>query len=265
MHLFFLSNLKVPFEVIVVDDFHSRTEFKALSRIPGIRYFKNTEQRGLAHWNIGASESRSSYLALIGSPCILCKGSLTEMTTLLDIRENVGSTAPMIVVNDGSVWNAGNLINDELLTATLQHSIYPDSGEYKATRRVDYCLEDLILTRKKALSEVGGFSTNYITERYIFMDYGLKLKKRGYATFVLPNIHVLRRNHANNKKTASSIDYKRLYKDWEDGYHRLYSNSPESIVTDIDNRPLSERPPGKIGCTFAHLLHRYSLMSSHAI
>jgi GT2 family glycosyltransferase/glycosyltransferase involved in cell wall biosynthesis len=181
-----------PYEIIVVNDASSDWTKSALSNIRGIRVINVVGNLGyLRATNLGISETRGKYVALLNNDTIPISGWLDRLVSELESDSKIGIAGAKLlypnmqvqelgsqIFSDGSGWNLGK---------------YADhfSPEHSFTREVDYVSAAAILVRSDLLAKTNGFDELYIPAYYEDVDLAMQARKNGLKVVAVHDSFVI--------------------------------------------------------------------------
>jgi len=165
----------VGHEIIVVDNASSDgTDEFVKKNYPEIILIPNKRNIGFAAANNRAiEESRSKYVLLINSDCMVYKKSLGSLVEFMEKNPEVGIAGPKIVNSDGTIQFSCRRFPSVFNAAahTILTNIFPDnpfSKKYKLADigrdnpfKVDWVSGSCMIIRRKALEDTGILDENY--------------------------------------------------------------------------------------------------------
>lgn len=165
----------VEYEIIVVDNASGDGTDEFVKRnYPEIILISNNRNIGFAAANNRAIEkSRSKYVLLINSDCMVYKKSLDNLVEFMEKNPEVGIAGPKIVNSDGTIQFSCRRFPSVFNAAahTILTNIFPDnpfSKKYKLADigrdnpfKVDWVSGSCMIIRRKALEDTGILDENY--------------------------------------------------------------------------------------------------------
>ncbi len=181
-----------PFELIVVDNNSTDQAPELLSRIEGARHIRNDRN---VHFvpavNQAANIARGKYLLLLNSDAILLPGALETSVETLESADDIGAVGGKIVLLDGSLQEAGNIVWRDGSCAGYGRGEDPRAPAFMFRRDVDYCSGAFLLTRRDVFERMNGLDEIFKPVYYEETDYCLRLRDAGHRTVYEPRSVVL--------------------------------------------------------------------------
>jgi GT2 family glycosyltransferase len=191
-----------PYEVIVINDASNDWTKSALANVRGIRVINIQENLGyLRATNLGISNSRGKYAALLNNDTIPISGWLDRLVDQLESDSQIGIAGAKLlypnmqvqelgsqIFNDGSGWNLGKYTDHFL-------------PEHSFTREVDYVSAAAILVRSDFLAKTNGFDELYTPAYYEDADLAMQARKYGLKVVAVHDsfvIHIEGGSHGDN-------------------------------------------------------------------
>ncbi len=190
----------VALEVIVVDNASSDGSAEMVAReFPRVRLIANRENRRFAIGNNQAlREARGEYLLLLNSDTVVLDRALVKMVEFMDANNGVGALGCRLVARDGAPTRSFGVFPSlmvvvafssgparRLMRSTVAKANGVPSGECRGPVDVDWPSGACLMTRRRALDEVG-----LLDESFLFygeeVDFCWRLKARGWRRMLLP-------------------------------------------------------------------------------
>jgi len=213
------------FEVIVVDNGSTNDSVKELrSRFKSIIVIETGDNLGFAGGcNVGiecALKNNSDYIFLLNNDAIIEKGALTDMINLANSDTKIGIVSPKIYFFNNSlsmpkIWYGGANLNLKLGRTSMAGYKKFETGQFDATRVVNFVSGCAMLVRSEVIRNVGMFDIEFFN---IFedADFCTRVSTKGYKLVYYPSAVV------HHKESAS--------------FGTLYS--PFSVYFQVRNRLL---------------------------
>jgi N-acetylglucosaminyl-diphospho-decaprenol L-rhamnosyltransferase len=218
------------YEVIVVDN-ASPEGPGGLENLPGVQFVQSDRNGGFgAGCNLGARYSSGRYLLFLNPDTRLANNVAGCLMSFLDGHPGVGAAGPMILEEDGRVFEAARflptLLNEFLAHATLNLR-FPDCGwisqpylarrEYLSTREVESVIGACLIVRAELFRALGGFD-----EKFFLYSEELDLCNRiRQAGFEIWYVHTAKLMHSRQKSTLQLFGSARKV-EFQDIRSRLY-------------------------------------------
>jgi GT2 family glycosyltransferase len=190
------------YELIVVDNASPDGTAQFLtSEVQGVRLVLNEENRGfLLGSNQGAQAATGRYLCFLNSDAFVEPGWLPPLLEHFERDADVGAVVPLFLHPDGSVQEAGSVVDYLGWALALGDGADPERFEFRFPREIDFGSAACFLTPRLLFEEVGGFEPAYAPGYFEDVDYCFALKARGFRTIFEPRSRVVHVRSA----TASS-------------------------------------------------------------
>lgn len=171
----------VPLEIIVIDNHSTDQTEKLLKKINVSRVIRNNE-------NLHFLKACNQALEFVSTPNILFLNNDTEISDnaissaldTLNENENHGAVGAKLILPDGTLQEAGNIIWRDGSCLSYGRGDDPNLPEYNFRRSVDYCSGAFLLTRTSLFKKHGGFDTQFAPAYYEETDYCLWLQENGF-------------------------------------------------------------------------------------
>jgi glycosyltransferase involved in cell wall biosynthesis len=98
----------------------------------------------------------------------------------------VGAVGGKILLANGALQEAGNLIWSDGSALGYGRGDDPNSPQYEFRRPVDFCSGVFLLTPRKLFADLGGFSSEFAPAYYEDADYCMTLWQRGFQVIYEP-------------------------------------------------------------------------------
>lgn len=186
-----------PIEVIVLDDGSTDGSGDVAKRfVPPVRYYFQPNAGLGAARNMGISLAQGSVFAFLDSDDVWLEGKLTRQMAVLDDNPEVD-----MVFGYARQFASPELDQQSKTKIRSSDEVLP--GYFAGT----------MLIKRDAFYRVGLFETDWRVGE--FVDWYLKAMERGLKSFLLPEVVMKRRIHANNmgiRERKHQTDYVRILK-----------------------------------------------------
>ena len=181
------------YEIIVVDNSSGTAEIDWLyGQAPMARIIPLGANKffGEAN-NIGVEAARGRYACLLNNDAFVSPGWLTPLVDILASDSKVGAVGPSFRYPDGSLREAGALVNSDGSVVQLGKGGRGDDPMFNTARTVDYVSAACILLRRDDFLRVLGFDLTWDPAYYEDVDLCLKLRLTGLRTVYCPGSVVI--------------------------------------------------------------------------
>ena len=251
---------RIAFEMIIVVDDISIKSTAEISNITGVRYIWHGKVLGRSDsYNQAVRDARGQYILFLDSSAIVLGTWLEVMLEQMHSIRNAGAVSPLALAKDGSVFDAGAMLNDSLMPEMIKEPEHPSDAQFAKPWRLDCCSSDCLLIRKELFILVGGFSDYFIGDNWFFIDFCLKLHIYGYGFFIVSAARILHRGAvvaaAKKLNAVDKLDHGKLVEKWKPYRDEIKISSPECIIKDFVRIDPSVRQPGSIAI-HAHIYYK---------
>lgn len=186
------------YEVIVVDnDSPDDTAERVREEVEGAVLVFNDVNTGFGGAsNQGAERARGRYLCFLNSDATVQDGWLPP---LLDVfaDETAGAAVPVLLNPDGSIQEAGSVVDSVGWALALGEGESPDAFANRFKRAVDFASAACMLVERETFLELGGFDPAYGVGYFEDVDLCFKLRERGLRTIYEPRSRVVHERHGS--------------------------------------------------------------------
>lgn len=202
--------------VIVHNGNLTADQTRALEAIPGVRLvpyaapaFNFSEKL-----NLGVAAARGAYICLLNDDveAITPRGG-EQLVSYLAVNPKVGAIGPLCLREDDTIQQNGVILLGDLGPAHAGDQRPRDFSGHQGMlrcRREAFCIGGAILfIRKETYDLAGGFAED-LPLNYNDVDFGLRLRERGYSCVVDPAIEVYHFESAT-KVGTSAVEQERLF------------------------------------------------------
>jgi N-acetylglucosaminyl-diphospho-decaprenol L-rhamnosyltransferase len=181
-------------------------------RFPWAHLVASSENLGFGRAvNLVANRTSSPWIAPANADIALCPGAIDALLDAGARDPGAGAIGPRLVLPDGSTQHSAFAFPTVPYTALLATGAFrllpwlgdryavPSFWEKERARRVPWVVAALVLVRRRAWDEVGGFDERqwmYAED----LDLGWRLRQAGWATRYEPRAHVLHESAASTTK-----------------------------------------------------------------
>jgi GT2 family glycosyltransferase len=186
------QNTDPEFEVVVVDNASLDGAADRLrEEVEGATLLFNEANVGFgAATNQAAAAARGELLCLLNSDALVEPNWLPPLIETLEVPR-VGAVVPMLLNADGSLQEAGSVIDSVGWAIAVGGGESPDRREYRFRREIDFGSAACLLMRRSDFLDVGGFDDAYAPAYFEDVDLSFKLKERGLRTMYEPRSRVV--------------------------------------------------------------------------
>ena len=208
------------YEVIVVDSASpDDTPQRLTGEVDGANIVLSKENLGFGGGsNLGAQKARGTYLCFLNSDAMVEPGWLVPLLEILEEDPTAGAAVPMLLNPDGSIQEAGSVIDSVGWPLAFGRGESPETLEHRFRREVDYGSAACVLVRRENFEAVGGFDAAYGIGYFEDVDLCFKLKERGLRTIYEPRsrvVHVLHGSGTSGQAQQRMIANRALfYRRW---------------------------------------------------
>ena len=194
-----LERTEPVYEVVVVDSASpDETPQRLNEEVEGVTLVLSHENLGFgAGSNRGAERAKGRYLCFLNSDALVEPGWLEPLLEVLDEDERAGAVVPMLLNPDGSIQEAGSVIDSVGWSLALGRGESPDSLGHRFRREIDYGSAACLLIRREDFWAVDGFDPAYGIGYFEDVDLSFKLKDRSLRTIYEPRSRVVHELHGS--------------------------------------------------------------------
>jgi GT2 family glycosyltransferase len=194
-----VENTQEPFELLLVDNASpDETLSHVREEISGAHLIANETNRGFGDAsNQGAEAARGRYLCFLNSDALVLPGWLGPLLETLESDPSVGAVVPMFLNEDGTIQEAGSVIDSAGHAHAVGSGADPADFEYRFPREVDYASAACLVVPRNVFTDVGGFDPRYAPMYFEDVDLCFKLRDRALRTMYEPRSRVVHIRHAS--------------------------------------------------------------------
>ena len=179
----------VTFETIVVDNASSDRTPELLACLRGAQVVRNETNVGfLRAAQQGAALATGRYIAFLNSDAILQPGALKAAVAALDAEPDIGVLGGRVVLTDGGLQEAGNVIFSDGSTGGIGRLEDAFGHAARAARPTDYVSGVFLVTPTSLWKLLGGFDEAYAPAYYEDTDYCVRVWQAGFRVSYEPSV-----------------------------------------------------------------------------
>jgi O-antigen biosynthesis protein len=188
-----VDNTSQPFELLLVDNASpDSTQVRVQEEVVGGKLIVNETNRGFGNAsNQGAEAARGRYVCFLNSDALVLPGWLEPLLETLESDPSNGAVVPLFLNEDGSIQEAGSVIDSIGYAHAVGSGADPSQLEYRFRREVDFGSAACLLVGRDVFTEVGGFDPCYEPAYFEDVDLCFKLRRRGLRTMYEPRSRVV--------------------------------------------------------------------------
>jgi GT2 family glycosyltransferase len=181
------TTVRMPAEVVIVDNGSSDHSAALLDRVSGARIVRNADNRHfLSGVNQAADLARGEALLLLNSDACLRGGALEAAWRTLVDNQDASAVGGPIVLPDGALQEAGSIIWGDGNCSGYGRGCDPEAPEFQFVREVDYCSAAFLLVRRADFARLGGFDATFAPAYYEDSDFCMRLRAAGRRVLYEP-------------------------------------------------------------------------------
>lgn len=186
-----LKSSLVKFATIIIDNASSDDTKKLLDQVDGCQIIYNQDNVGfLRGCNQAAELVRSEYILFLNNDTEVFPGSVEAALTRLQNDKTIGAVGGRIILPNGTLQEAGNIIWRDGNAVGYARGEAPDFGPAMFVREVDYCSGAFLMTRAELFARQGGFDARYLPAYYEETDFCMNLRKMGLKIMYEPRVAI---------------------------------------------------------------------------
>jgi GT2 family glycosyltransferase/LmbE family N-acetylglucosaminyl deacetylase len=194
----------VPLEIIVIDNHSTDQTEHLLKKIKVSHVIRNSENlHFLKACNQALDFVSTGNILFLNNDTEISKHAISSALATLNENEHNGAVGAKLILPDGSLQEAGNIIWRDGSCQSYGRGDDPALPEYNFRRYVDYCSGAFLLTRTSLFKKHGGFDTQFAPAYYEETDYCLWLQENGFRVVYNPFSEVYHLEFGSSDKSKS--------------------------------------------------------------
>lgn len=199
-----VAHVRVPHEVIIVDNASSDDTGALLDRVNGGRMLRSGRNLGfLAGANAAADVARGQYLLFLNNDTELLPGAVDSAMRTIGSETSIGVVGGRLILPDGALQEAGGIIWRDGSCEGHGRGESPFAPIYAFRRDVDFCSGAFMLTPRDLFHGAGGFDDAYSPAYYEDADYCVRVWKAGQRVVYDPAAVVLHHEFGSSSPGAA--------------------------------------------------------------
>jgi len=198
------ENTDAPYELILVDNASPDDSLAQVEKhVAGATVIRNTTNLGFgAASNQGARQSRGRYLCFLNTDALVQPGWLPPLVeTFADPR--VGAVVPMYLNENGTVQEAGSVVDSVGHAHMVGRDGDPDDFRYRFRREIDFGSAACMLVPAGLFLELDGFDELFSPGYFEDTDLCFRLHERGLSTIYEPRSRVVHLMHGSGTSESA--------------------------------------------------------------
>lgn len=180
--------IDTPTEVLIVDNASTDRTAELLARTRGCRVLQQTENLHFLHAaNLGAAQAQGKMLLFLNNDTQVRPGAISSALGAFEDRPDAGAVGGRIILLDGSLQEAGNIVWRNGSCHGYGRGCNPDGEEFQFRREVDYCSGAFLMVPRQLFEQLGGFDTRFAPAYYEEVDLCMRLRQAGHPVIYEPN------------------------------------------------------------------------------
>lgn len=197
-------------EVILVDNASSDLTNALLERIDGAVILRYQENLGFIRAvNAASDKATGDYLLLLNNDAELIAGSLDAALERLTSDESIQAVGGPVLLLDGSLQEAGNIIWSDASCLGYGRGQSPDADKFQHVRNVDYVSGAFMLTPLARFRALGKLDERFAPAYYEESDYCARLWQQGFRVVYEPRARIRHFEFASSESSDWAIAQQR--------------------------------------------------------
>ena len=204
------SAIDVPSEVIIVDNASTDLTVALCERVVGARLIRNKQNLHFLHAvNQAAPTTRGNAVLLLNNDTSIKRGSIVAAYMRLQQEENVGAVGGKIVLLDGLLQEAGNIIWSDGSCLGYGRGRQPSDSEFQFRRDVDYCSGAFLLIRRSLFKRLKWLDATFSPAYYEESDLCMRIRKEGFRVVYEPKVEICHFEFGSSVNAEAAIALQR--------------------------------------------------------
>ena len=198
------ENTDAQYELVLVDNASEEDVFAELGEhAEGATTIRNEVNRGFgAASNQGAERATGEFLCFLNTDAVVEPGWLEPLLETLAEPE-VGAVVPMLLNPNGSVQEAGSVVDSIGHAHAVGGGLDPKSSEARFRREVDFGSAACMLIRRDLFLSLGGFDEAFSPAYFEDTDLAFRLHDLGLRTIYEPRSRVVHLRHGSGTSKSA--------------------------------------------------------------
>ena len=207
-----LLNVKIPYEVIIIDNNSTNSTLEFLARLKNVNLLLENENLDfILGNNKAATKSNGEYLYFLNNDTYLAKNCTETMVETFLTDPDIGIVGSKIIRTNGKLQEAGCMIwNDGKVEAYGKNNENPFDYKFNYRRNVDFCSGASLMIKKEVFVSLGGFSKAYYPAYYEDADICLRCVQIGKKVVYQPSSIIIHKENGNISGRAKHLTQKNL-------------------------------------------------------
>lgn len=205
-----LQTVKLPYEVLLMDNASSDLTEVLLSRVDGITLLRNQQNlHFIKACNQGLLKARGESVLLLNNDAELLPDAVAQAWATLGTSPDIGAVGGKVVTPTGKLQEAGGIIWRDGKTSGYGRNQDPDRPEFCFCRDVDYCSACFLMVRRDLLVKLDGFDESYCPAYYEDADLCMRIRRASYRVVYEPRAVVSHREFTSSDSPVEPLRLQR--------------------------------------------------------
>jgi GT2 family glycosyltransferase len=198
------QNTEAPYELMLVDNASPDDALGEIGDLAeGATIIRNESNVGFGGAsNQGAEQARADMLCFLNSDALVEPGWLEPLLETL-AEPGVGAAVPMLLNPDGSLQEAGSVVDSIGHAHAVGGRGDARSFEYRFRREVDFGSAACLVMPRRLFLELGGFDDAFSPAYFEDTDLAFRLHERGLKTMYEPRSRVVHLRHGSGTSESA--------------------------------------------------------------